>query len=169
MGVSVGAGLSRTRLQRLHTAMSSYVERGEVAGVAMLVSRHGQIWTDAVGSQDLSRGDPMRRETIFRVASMSKPVTAVAAMILVEEGRLGLDEPLDALLPELANRRVLRRIDGPLEDTDPARRALTLRDLLTFRMGFGVILGPSDRYPIQQAIDRAEYLGAQAPAAARTR
>jgi CubicO group peptidase (beta-lactamase class C family) len=80
-------------------------------------------------------------------------------MILVEEGRLGLDEPLDELLPELAQRRVLRRIDGPLEDTEPAHRALTLRDLLTFRMGFGAILAPSERFPIQQAINAAGIWG----------
>jgi len=154
-----GAGLSTARLQRLHATMGRYVERGEVAGVAMLVSRRGQTWVDTVGCQDRERGDAMRRDTLFRIASMTKPVTAVAAMMLVEEGRLGLDEPLDGLLPELAQRRVLRRIDGPLEDTEPARRALTLRDLLTFRMGFGVILAASERWPIQQAINALHIWG----------
>jgi len=154
-----GAGLSVSRLQRLRDGMARYVGRGEIAGAAMLVSRHGQVWVDTLGCQDRDRGEPMRRDTIFRIASMSKPVTAVAAMMLVEEGRLGLDEALDAWLPELARRRVLRRIDGPLEDTDPARRALTLRDLLTFRMGFGVILGPSESYPIQQAINALHIWG----------
>lgn len=161
-GETNGAGLSPARLQRLQAAMSRYVERGAVAGVAMLVSRHGQTWVQTLGWQDRERREPMRRDTVFRIASMTKPVTAVAAMILVEEGRLGLDEPLDDLLPELAHRRVLRRIDGPLEDTEPARRALTLRDLLTFRMGFGAILGPSASYPIQQAID-AQHLWGRKP------
>ena len=83
-------------------------------------------------------GDPIRRDTIFRIASMTKPITAAAAMILVEECRLRLDDPVDRLLPELAERRVLKRLDGPLDDTEPAQRPITLRDLLTFRMGFGI-------------------------------
>jgi CubicO group peptidase (beta-lactamase class C family) len=153
------AGLSVRRLQRLQEGMGRYVSRGEVAGVAMLVSRGGQVWVDSIGCQNRDRADPMRRDTIFRIASMSKPVTAVAAMMLVEEGRLGLDQPLDEWLPELAHRRVLRRIDGPLEDTEPACRALTLRDLLTFRMGFGTILGPSEGFPIQQAINALHIWG----------
>lgn len=156
---SGGMGLSLQRLLRLRDTMARYVARGAVAGVAMLVSRHGQVWVDTVGCQDRAHGVPMRRDTLFRIASMSKPVTAAAAMILVEEGRLGLDEPLDEWLPELAHRRVLRRIDGPLEDTEPARRALTLRDLLTFRMGFGTILAPSESYPIQQAINALHIWG----------
>ena len=97
----------------------------------------------------------MRRDTIFRIASMTKPITAVAAMILVEECRLRLDEPVDRLLPELADRRVLKRLDGPLDDTVPANRPITVRDLLTFRMGFGLIMAPPSSYPIQQADERA--------------
>ncbi len=93
----------------------------------------------------------MRRDTIFRITSMTKPVTAAAAMILVEECKLRLDEPVDRLLPELADRKVLKRIDGPLDDTVPAHRPITVRDLLTFRMGFGLILGPQDKYPILKA------------------
>ena len=94
----------------------------------------------------------MQRSTIFRIASMTKPVTAVAALILIEECRLRLDEPVDRLLPELANRRVLRRLDGPLDDTVPAERPITVRDLLTLRMGFGFAASLSDACPIQQAM-----------------
>jgi CubicO group peptidase (beta-lactamase class C family) len=101
----------------------------------------------------------MRRDTIFRITSMTKPITAVAAMILVEECRLRLDEPVDRWLPELADRRVLRRIDGPLDDTLPARRPISLRDLLSFRAGLGSIMQPSKGWPIQQAIDAQEILG----------
>ncbi len=79
----------------------------------------------------------MRRDTIFRIASMSKPVAAAAAMILVEECKLRLDEPVERLLPELADRRVLKRLDAPLDDTVPAKRSISLRDLLTLRMGLG--------------------------------
>ena len=94
----------------------------------------------------------MRRDTIFRIASMTKPITAAAAMILVEECKLRLDEPVDRLLPELADRQVLKRLDGPLDDTVPANRPITVRDLLTFRMGFGMLMAPPDTYPIQKAM-----------------
>jgi CubicO group peptidase (beta-lactamase class C family) len=86
---------------------------------------------------------------------MTKPITAAAAMILVEEAKLRLDDPVDRWLPELADRRVLRDIDRPLDDTVPAHRPITLRDLLTFRLGFGAIMEPPDRYPIQKAMTEA--------------
>ena len=81
----------------------------------------------------------MKRDSIFRIASMTKPITAAAAMILVEECRLRLDDPVDEFLPELANRKVLRRLDAPLDDVVPAKRAITLLDL-TFRWGFGAVM-----------------------------
>src|SRR5437763_15194032 len=90
----------------------------------------------------------MRHDTIFRISSMTKPIIAVATMILLEECTLRLDEPVDRLLPELANRQVLKRLDGPLDDTVPANRPITVRDLLTFRMGFGQMMAPPDAYPI---------------------
>jgi CubicO group peptidase (beta-lactamase class C family) len=158
-----GDGLSPARLERLHEVLAGHVRRGEVAGVATVTCRHGRIRVDTIGCQDLSRGDPIRRDTLFRIASMSKPITAVAAMILVEDGRITLDEPLDRLLPELAGRRVLRRIDSPLTDTEPARRALTLRDLLTFRLGIGLLIGPPDRYPIQRAMNELQLTGRKPP------
>ncbi len=146
-------GFSKARLARMHQVMTKYVEQGSVAGLVTLLNRRGETVVDTIGCQDLVRRDPMRRDTIFRIASMTKPVTAVAAMILVEECRLGLDASLDSFLPELANRRVLKRIDGPVNETQPANRPLTLRDLLTFRMGFGMILEPPGTYPIQKAVD----------------
>ena len=81
---------------------------------------------------------------------MTKPVTAVAAMILVEEGRLRLDEPVDSWLPELADRRVLRALDSPLDDTVPAKRPITVRDVLTFRMGLGMLMVAPGTYPVQR-------------------
>ncbi|MDQ2801380.1 MAG: serine hydrolase, partial [Pseudomonadota bacterium] len=90
--------------------------------------------------------------TIFRIASMTKPITAAAAMILVEEGRIALDDPVERWLPELADRRVLRSIDSALGDTVPARRSITLDDLLTFRLGLGAVMAPPGRYPIQSAM-----------------
>jgi CubicO group peptidase (beta-lactamase class C family) len=147
----------------MHDVLAGYVERGEVAGIAPLISRHAATHVDTIGYQDRERCDPMQRDTIFRIASMTKPITAAAAMILVEEGKLALDEPVDRLLPELASRRVLRRLDAPLDETEPARRPVTLRDLLTFRMGLGMIIGPPDRYPIQRAITALKIWGRKPP------
>jgi CubicO group peptidase (beta-lactamase class C family) len=142
----------------MHDLMAGHVRRGTVPGIVTLVSRRGKAHVNAVGTKALG-GDPVRRDTIFRITSMTKPITAAAAMILVEECKLRLDEPVDRLLPELAHRKVLRRIDGPLEDTVPATRPITLRDLLTFRMGFGLIWGPADKYPIQKAISELQIVG----------
>src|SRR5438105_140785 len=146
------AGLSKARLRRMHDIMAGYVERGEVPGLVTLVSRRGEVHVDAIGRKAVGSSDPMRRDTIFRIASMTKPIAAAAAMILVEECRLRLDDPVDRLLPELADRRVLRRLEGPLDDTVPANRSITVRDLLTFRLGHGVITAAPDAYPVQGAI-----------------
>jgi CubicO group peptidase (beta-lactamase class C family) len=151
-------GLSEARLERMHNVMAGYVERGAIPGVVTLLARHGEIHVDTLGAQALG-GAPMRRDTIFRIASMTKPITAVATMILVEECRLRLDDPVDRLLPELANRRVLKRIDSPLDDTVPARRSITVRDLLTFRLGFGTIVAPPGTYSIQQAMSDQQIGG----------
>ena len=118
-------GLSEARLGRMHDVMAGYVERGEVPGLVTLVSRRGEVHVDAIGTQAVGGSDPMRRDTIFRISSMTKPITAVAAMILVEECKLRLDDPVDRLLPELADRTVLKRLDGPLDETVPAHRPIT--------------------------------------------
>ena len=143
-------GLSKIRLERMHSVMASYVERGELPGLVTLLARRGAVHVDVIGAQALG-GAPMQRDTIFRISSMTKPVTAVAALILVEECKLRLDEPVDELLPELAGRRVLRRLGGALDETVPAKRPITARDLLTFRMGFGQLLASPDAYPILKA------------------
>ena len=146
---------------KMHEVMAGHVERGELPGLVMLVAERGDVKVDVIGKQSVD-GAPMRRDTLFRISSMTKPITAAAAMILVEEGKLRLDDPVDRWLPELANRRVLSRIDGPLDDTVPAERAITLRDLLAFRMGFGLVWGPQDALPIQRAA-HALGLGAFGP------
>jgi CubicO group peptidase (beta-lactamase class C family) len=148
-------GLSRARLERMQDVMAGHVDRGVMPGVVTLVSRRGEVRVDAIGTKAFGDSDPMRRDTIFRVASVTKPIVAAAAMILVEECALRLDEPVDQWLPELANRRVLRAIDSPLDDTLPANRPITLRDLLTFRLGIGAIMVFPPRYPIQQAMAEA--------------
>jgi CubicO group peptidase (beta-lactamase class C family) len=151
-------GLSKARLRRMHDVMAGHVERGQVPGLVTLVGRRGEVHVDVIGAKAAGGGDPMRRDTIFRITSMTKPITAAAAMILVEECRLRLDEPVDRLLPELADRKVLRRLDGPLDDTVPANRPITVRDLLTFRMGFGAIMEPADVHPIQKAVSEHQLM-----------
>ena len=144
-------GLSKARLGRMHDVMAGYVERGDVPGIVTLVSRRGEVHVDAIGTKAAGGSDPIRRDTIFRISSMTKPISAAATMILVEECKLRLDEPVERWLPELAGRRVLKRLDGPLDDTVPANRPITVRDLLTFRMGFGQMLASPDAYPILKA------------------
>jgi CubicO group peptidase (beta-lactamase class C family) len=150
-----GGGFSSARLARLHESMKGHVASGRMPGLVTLVSRRGETHVDAIGTMEKGGSAPMRRDTIFRVASMSKPVTALAAMILVEETKLRLDDPVDSWLPELANRKVLKAIDGAVEDTVPASRAITLRDLLTFRPGLGAVMVFPERLPIQKTMREA--------------
>jgi len=150
--MSRSGGFSRARLGRLSDALRAYVDSGAVAGAVGLICRHDEVHAEVVGLQDLGARTPMRRDTIFRLASVTKPIAAAAAMILVEETKLRLDEPVDRHLPELANRRVLRSLDAQIDDTVPAHRPITLRDLLTFRLGFGAIMAAPGTYPIQQAV-----------------
>ncbi len=145
-------GLSKKRLRRMHDVMAGYVERGEVQGLVTGIIRRGEVQIDAIGSKSFEEYNPLKRDTIFRIASMTKPVVAAAAMVLVEECKLRLDEPVDRLLPELANRRVLEHIDAPLDETVPAQRPIMVRDLMTFTFGMGVVMAPPDTYPIQKAI-----------------
>jgi len=155
--MSVG-GLSKGRLGRLRDVMAGHVERGEVPGLVTLVSRRGEVHVEAIGAKAVGGRAPIRRDTIFRISSMSKPVAAAAAMLLVEECRLRLDEPVDRLLPELADRKVLKRLDGPLDETVPASRPISLRDLLTLRMGFGDVMEASTPYPILKAANEQQLL-----------
>ncbi|HVX29583.1 MAG TPA: serine hydrolase domain-containing protein [Nitrolancea sp.] len=144
---------SPARLARMHDVLTGFAARGEVPGLISAVSRRGETHVDVIGTLTPGGHDPIQRDTIFRIASLSKPMAAVAAMILVEECRLRLDEPVDRFLPELANRQVLRRPDAPLDDTVPAVRPITLRDLLTFRSGYGIVMSWPEVYPIQRAMD----------------
>jgi CubicO group peptidase (beta-lactamase class C family) len=149
------AGLSPTRLTRMHDALRRHVDSGRLPGLVALISRRGAEHLDAIGTLAFDRTAPMRRDTIFRLASVTKPITAVAAMILVEECKLRLDDPVDAVLPELANRKVLRTIDSELVDTVPAKRPITVRDLLTYRSGYGEVAFLSPTCPLQRALVEA--------------
>jgi CubicO group peptidase (beta-lactamase class C family) len=146
----------------MHQILSGYIDRKELPGLVALVSHQDDVHVETLGTLSFNQSAPMRLDTIFRIASLTKPVTAVAAMILVEECRLRLDESIEPWIPELANRRVLRSLSGPLDDTIPAHRPITVRDLLTFRMGFGSVMAPPDTYPIQKLI-REYRIGGDGP------
>ena len=140
----------------IEEALRPGVEAGQLAGAAALVWRDGAVRHVAtVGRRDLVSELPVERDTIFRIASMSKPVTTVAALTLLDEGRFDLDEPITKCAPELAHMRVLRHPDGPLDQTDEAARPITFRDLLTHRSG--LTYGDFHRSPIGRA--HAETLG----------
>ena len=141
---------SKLRLRRLHDVLAGYVERGDVPGVVAGLCRRGDTHVEVIG-RAAAGGAALRRDSIFRISSMTKPITAVAAMILVEDCKLRLDDPVDRLLPELAGRRVLTRLDAELDDTVPAKRPITLRDLLTFRLGFGQVMAPPESCRIAKA------------------
>jgi CubicO group peptidase (beta-lactamase class C family) len=156
---SGSSGMAPQRLERVTAVIDKYIANSEVAGVVALVYRHGTVaYVSARGVQDLETRMPMQRNTIFALASMTKPITAVAIMMLVEDGKLGLDEPVDRLLPELARRTVLRDPTGPLDNVRDASRPITVRDLLTYRMGIGNTgyAGIPDAAPIAKALGRVQ-------------
>jgi CubicO group peptidase (beta-lactamase class C family) len=127
------------RVTRMREVMRRHVDSGAVPGLVMLVHHGSREHADAIGAMGYNTKELIQRNTIFRLASMTKPITAVGAMLLIEECKLRLDDPVDDWLPELKDRRVLRTIDSPLDDTVPARRSITLRDLMTFRSGYGEV------------------------------
>jgi CubicO group peptidase (beta-lactamase class C family) len=147
-------GLTAAGLAELHSTAARHVGDARVPGLVALVASGDEVHVEALGTLSVS-GPPVARDSLWRIASVTKPVTGVAALALVEEGLIGLDEPVDWLLPELADRRVLRRMDGPLADTVPADRPITTRDLLTFTFGFGFVtemfMAP-EPWPVQSAV-----------------
>jgi CubicO group peptidase (beta-lactamase class C family) len=150
--------LSATGLQALHDAMATHVERGQAPGLVTLVARGDEVHVDPIGFTDFERREPMRRETLFRIASMTKPIVAAATMMLVEDGKIALADAVDRWLPELSNPRVLRRVDGPLDDTAFADRSITVDDLLTFRFGYGHLYFDGRIDPPLPVIQRANDL-----------
>jgi CubicO group peptidase (beta-lactamase class C family) len=122
----------------VEAAVAGAVAAGEVPGAAWWVARGGEVARGAAGTHTPGADDPVRPDTVFRIASTTKPVVAAAALSLVDDGTLALDEPVDAHLPELADRVVLADPADALAGTVPARRAITVRDVLTFRLGLGL-------------------------------
>lgn len=132
-----GSGIDDVVRGRIDELVEAAVAEGQAPGVVAGVARGDGVHVATAGVMALD-GPPMRRDSLFRISSTTKPITAVTVLSLVEDGLVELDGPVDELLPELAGRRVLRRPDGPLDDTVPAGRAVTVRDLLTFTWGFGM-------------------------------
>ena len=130
------SGLDPARLPRIASMLRSYIDAKQIPGAVALVARHGRIAHVTVqGDKTFDGDDPMRRDTIFRIYSMSKPITSVATLMLYEEGKLRLTDPISKWIPELAKPRVLRDPNGPLDATDPAPSEITVRDLLTHCSG----------------------------------
>ncbi len=142
----------RAALDRLATSMNRYVDDGSTSGLVLLLNIGEDTWLHHHGVQDLATGVPMAPDSIFRIASMAKAVLGVATLQLVEEGRLDLDAPVDAWLPELANRQVVRSMTGPLDDTTPADRPITTRHLLELTWGLGALMAEEGESPLQDAI-----------------
>lgn len=128
-------------MTNLHDILQTHVSNGSVPGAVGLVARGDQVEVQAVGSASADGSSPMARDSIFRVASITKPITAAAVMMLVKDGRIALDEPVGQWLPELASPMVVRTPASPADDVVPAVRPITVIDLLTFRAGYGF---PSD-------------------------
>jgi CubicO group peptidase (beta-lactamase class C family) len=126
-------------LARFDAVAASHVGDDKLPGLVALVARGDEVHVATLGKLEVG-GKPVERGSLFRIASTTKPITGAAALALVGEGLMDLDEPVERLLPELANRRVLRRMDGPIDDTVPATAPVTLRGLLTFTFGFGMAM-----------------------------
>ncbi|MEO3772704.1 serine hydrolase domain-containing protein [Micromonospora sp. B9E7] len=149
-------GFSAKRLVRVRDLLERLVGSGFVPGVLVALARHGEVRVEATGTlafQGAGAGIPMAGDTIVRMGSMTKPIVAACAMTLVEECTLRLDDPVDDLLPELAEMRVLADPGGSLQDTVAAKRPVTLRDLLTFTLGTGTVIAKPGTVPIAEALD----------------
>ncbi len=152
-------GLSAERLDALSRHFEDEVARGNASGYVLLVARHGKlVYARPIGKRDLEKDLPMTLDTRFRLASMTKPVTSVAVLMLYEEGRLLLDDPVSRYLPEFAHPRVYTGTDadGNLQ-TEPARREITIRDLLTHSAGLGYGPGFDRGHPLAKAYGAASF------------
>jgi CubicO group peptidase (beta-lactamase class C family) len=149
-------GFSSKRLARVREVLSRHLDAGYVPGAVAVVARHGETHIEATGNlafEGEGSGTPMAADTICRIGSMTKPIVAACAMTLVEDCTLRLDDPVDELLPELADMTVLADPNGPLDETVPAERPITLRDLLTFTLGTGIVAAEPGTIPVADALN----------------
>ncbi|HTW36916.1 MAG TPA: serine hydrolase domain-containing protein [Rhizomicrobium sp.] len=148
------AGFSSEKLALIPPMMQNVVDAGDLSGFVTLLFRKGEIaQVNTIGHRDIATKAPMTRDTLFRIASMTKPVTSVAAMMLMEEGKLRLEDPITKWVPELADRRVLKNAEGSLDDTYPSPRDITIEDLFTHRSGLSYAFSAVG--PIAKAYDKA--------------
>jgi CubicO group peptidase (beta-lactamase class C family) len=155
---------------QIEALVQAAVADGQVPGVVAAVGRRDAVHVATAGVMTAG-GAPMRPDTLFRISSTTKPMTAAVVLSLVDSGVLALNEPVDALLPELADRRVLRRPDGPLTDVVSAMRPITVRDLLTFTWGFGMqgaMFMAAEPWPIVTAVAERELCSFGPPQPAAT-
>jgi CubicO group peptidase (beta-lactamase class C family) len=149
-------GFSSKRLARVRDVLERHVDAGYVPGAVAVVARRGEVHIEATGTlaaEGEGSGTPMAADTICRIGSMTKPIVAACAMTLVEDCTLRLDDPVDEFLPELADMTVLADPNGPLAETVPADRQVTLRDLLTFTIGTGIVVAERGTIPIADALN----------------
>jgi CubicO group peptidase (beta-lactamase class C family) len=148
-------GFSPEGLKAVTAAMQDAVDKGDAIGVVTLLYRHGAIaQVNAVGFQDQAAKTPMQRDTIFRIASMTKPIVSVAVQLLIEDGKLTLTTPVDKFLPELANPKLLKSPGDPLDSAGPSPRGITVQDLLTHRSG--IVTPDTAPGPLVDAIKQAD-------------
>jgi CubicO group peptidase (beta-lactamase class C family) len=156
--MTAGRALDDALRARVDGVVEQAVVAGQAPGVVAAVARGDEVHVAAAGAMAVG-GAPMRRDTLFRISSITKPITAAVVLSLVDAGVLDLNGPVEERLPELADRRVLVRPDGPIEDTVPAHRAITLRDLLTFTWGFGMegaMFMGAEPWPVVSAVEERE-------------
>jgi CubicO group peptidase (beta-lactamase class C family) len=148
-------GFTEAGLDKVEATLTGHVAAGLVPGATWLLARGDEVHVGAVGTFEVGgQGAPMARDTIFRIASAGKPIFAAGVMMLVDDGKISLDEPAERLLPELADRSVLTALNAPLDSTVPAERPILVRDIMNFTFGFGMNFDPS--LPIEQAVREAQ-------------
>jgi CubicO group peptidase (beta-lactamase class C family) len=156
-------GVSSERLRRLDAGLQRFVDEQRLAGVTSLLARHGKlVHSNSFGKKDISKPEPIQRDSIFRIYSMTKPVTGVAMMMLYEEGKWRLDDPVSRYIPEFAKLQVYvgDNPDGTMK-TEDARRPMTMRELMTHSAGLGYVL--SQTHPIDRTITQQRILDPSAP------
>jgi CubicO group peptidase (beta-lactamase class C family) len=156
----------RMRAGRVIEILERHMETGYLTGAVALIGRGSHAEVIAVGDQSRETPGLMQRDSLFRISAMTQPITAAATLMLIDEGKLRLDEHIDHWLPELAHRRVLRSVTGPIDDTVPMKRPITVEDLLTFRCGLGISPSSVEDSRMQRRIEELKLPGFGPPAPA---
>jgi CubicO group peptidase (beta-lactamase class C family) len=151
-------GLSADRLATIPPMIQQAIDVGSIPGVVSAIWRRGNlVQCNTLGARNIEQRLPMERTTLFRIASMSKPITTAAAMRLIESGKMKLDDPIEKWAPEFSSMRVLHRADGPLDAAYPVKRSITIEDLLTHRSGLAY--GFMSSGPLAKALNEKVGMG----------